>query len=107
MTDECEHNKYPDVNLNLSSALHDCEFLLQSAKAKHSTQWRSDPKAWAALCIAIEAVQLTTLGIFFLIKPLRGNNVHHYAECELRHSEWLDNLPEGTQEVIPQQETER
>lgn len=23
MTDECEHNKYPDVNLNLSSALHD------------------------------------------------------------------------------------
>lgn len=65
------------------------------------TQWRSDhdPKTWAALCIAIEAVQLTTLGIFSLIKPLRGNNVHHIAECELRHSEWLDNLPEGTQEA--------
>lgn len=34
MTDECAHKKYTVVNLNLSSALSDCELLLRSAEAK-------------------------------------------------------------------------
>lgn len=65
MTDECEHNKYPDVNLNLSSALHDCEFLLQSAKAKHP----ADP------------VEVGSQGL--------GSTLHCHRSCTAHHTWYI------------------
>ena len=77
----------------------------KNAQGTHRRPDRSS-RTWVVLCTAMEVAQLTIFGIFSLIKPLRGKVVHYFAESELRHSKWLNDLPKGIWKAMPQQEAE-